>query len=335
MNFICFDLEGPLSPEDNAYNIMRLFHNGGRIFEILSHYDDLLSIDKTVGWRKKYEAGDTLALIIPFLVYHGISTDDIKKVAKRATLVDGARELIAQLKARGWWVGDLTTSYEHYGYTITERIGIPWPNVACTRVPIALDYCHSILSDADRSKVENVQRDLMSLRPGKNDAEIRKRLDFFFGVELRGTVLGQAVEMVRPLGGKRKVDMLRQFAKRAELSLAQVIVVGDSITDAKMLRAVHRAGGLAIAFNANEYALPYATMGLASTNLGDLRVALYAWEEGGRQAVEKVVKEIERAGSKGERNHFHWLSGRKNLEQPLSIHKRIRGMVRRQAAKLG
>ncbi|GAI69181.1 unnamed protein product, partial [marine sediment metagenome] len=55
--------------------------------------------------------------------------------------------------------------------------------------------------------------------------------------------------------------------------------------DFKMLRAVNKAGGLAIAFNANEYALPYSTMGLASTSLDDLWIALKAWEKGGFQAV--------------------------------------------------
>ena len=37
-----------------------------------------------------------------------------------------------------------------------------------------------------------------------------------------------------------------------------------------MLQAVNKAGGLAIAFNANEYALKYATMSLASVRLDDV-----------------------------------------------------------------
>jgi energy-converting hydrogenase A subunit R len=117
--------------------------------------------------------------------------------------------------------------------------------------------------------------------------------------------------------------------------LAQVVVVGDSITDARMLEAVNSGGGLAIAFNANEYALPYATMGLASTNLSDLKVALDAWEEGGRNAVEKMVRKKEGAGGVGDRGDFQWLKGRTNLEEPLQIHKRIRRIVREEAGKLG
>ena len=71
MNFICFDLEGPLSPQDNAYELMRLFPNGGKIFEVISRYDDLLTLEE----REDYEPGDTLALIVPFLLLHNISED--------------------------------------------------------------------------------------------------------------------------------------------------------------------------------------------------------------------------------------------------------------------
>ncbi len=40
-NFIWFDLEGPLSPQDNAYELMKLFPSGNKIFEIISRYDEL------------------------------------------------------------------------------------------------------------------------------------------------------------------------------------------------------------------------------------------------------------------------------------------------------
>jgi predicted HAD superfamily phosphohydrolase len=102
-----------------------------------------------------------------------------------------------------------------------------------------------------------------------------------------------------------------------------------------MLQAVNTVSGLAIAFNANEYALPYATMGLASTNLDDLWVALEAWERGKRQAVEWVVREKEKNGGKDDREHFHWLAEAQGISQTLEIHKRIRRLVRAEAAKLG
>ena len=109
----------------------------------------------------------------------------------------------------------------------------------------------------------------------------------------------------------------------------------DSITDYKMLQAVEKAGGLAIAFNSNEYALPYATMSLASTSINDLMEVSAAWQKGGRREVEKKVKEKENIGGRGDRDHFHWLSGRKDIDEVIDVHKRIRRLVREEAGKLG
>ena len=113
------------------------------------------------------------------------------------------------------------------------------------------------------------------------------------------------------------------------------MVVGDSITDSRMLEAVEQAGGLAIAFNANEYALPYSTMGLTSTLISDLTEVLQAWQKGQRKGVEKIVKEKEKTGGVGDRGYFHWLSGRKNIDEVIKLHKRMRRLARGEAGKLG
>jgi predicted HAD superfamily phosphohydrolase len=102
-----------------------------------------------------------------------------------------------------------------------------------------------------------------------------------------------------------------------------------------MLQAVDDAGGLAIAFNANKYALPYATMSLASTSIHDLTDIMVEWSAGYRKKVEKTVRDRERSGGSGDRGHFHWLAGRENRDEVVEIHRRIRKLVREEAGKLG
>jgi energy-converting hydrogenase A subunit R len=147
--------------------------------------------------------------------------------------------------------------------------------------------------------------------------------------------LGKAISQVKPVGGRRKVDALNKFADKYSQPLSGWVVVGDSITDFRMLQAVESAGGLAIAFNANEYALPYATMGLASTFISDLTDVLAAWKKGQRKDVEWLVKERERLGGKDDRGYCHWLSGREDIDEVIQIHKKIRRLVREEAGKLG
>ncbi len=326
--FICFDLEGPLSPQDNAYELMKLFPQGDRVFEAISRYDDLLTLEE----REGYEPGDTLALIVPFLLYHGIGEASIRSLAQTAKLVEGAKELISRLHSRNWRVFCISTSYEQYAFTITQRVGIAQKGVACTFFP--LDRYARVLCKEDLLRVEKAEKEILSL-PSNDDEQMKHYLDHFFWSELPSTELGKIMKEVKPVGGRRKVEALTKFAQDCGQSLSNFVAVGDSITDFKMLQAVSQAGGLAIAFNANEYALPYASLGLASTHLSDLSPILEAWEGGGKEAAKGVVKEKEKIGGARNREHFHWLEGVKDLTPILEVHRRIRRLVREEAAKLG
>jgi energy-converting hydrogenase A subunit R len=329
MNLICFDLEGPLAPQDNAYELMKLFPNGGKIFEVISRYDDLLTLEG----RPDYEPGDTLALIIPFLAYHGIEEEQIAAMGQKAGLTPGATTLISKLKSRGWYIFCISTSYEQYAFPITQRLGIPSDNVACTSFPLA--QIRKLLSQNEFALLKQTEQEIVNLNPLTDDTRIKEYLDYFYWQKLPKTRWGRIIGQVKPVGGRRKVEALENFSTRMGKPLSGWMVVGDSITDFKMLRAVNKAGGLAIAFNANEYALPYSTVGLASVSLYDLWIVLEAWEKGDREDVKRVVKEMEKVGGAGDRGWLHWLDGTKDITPALEIHKRIRRLVREEAGKLG
>jgi len=328
-NFICFDLEGPLSPQDNAYELMKLFPNGDKIFEVISRYDDLLALEE----REDYEPGDTLALIVPFLVLHDISENDIAALATKARLTGGAAELVSWLQSKSWKVFCISTSYEQYAIHITQKLGVYAHNVACTSFP--LDRFRATLGKEDSALLRQAEQDILTMSPVDDDDRIKQRLDYFFWERLPTTNLGTAIKEVKPVGGRRKVAALNKFADTYEQPLSKWVVIGDSITDFKMLQAVEEAGGLAIAFNANEYALPYATMSLASTSISDLMEVSEAWQKGGRKGVEKIVKEKEEIGGTGDGGYFHWLSGSKDIDEVIKVHQRIRRLVRQEAGKLG
>ncbi len=329
MNFICFDLEGPLSPQDNAYELMKLFPNGDKIFEVISRYDDLLALEG----REDYEPGDTLALIVPFLVLHNISESDITALATKASLAGGAAELVSRLQSKSWRVFCISTSYEQYAIHVTHKLGIYAHNIACTSFP--LDRFRATLGKEDSALLQQTEQDILTMSPVDDDDRIKQRLDYFFWEKLPTTDLGMAIKEVKPIGGRRKVTALNKFADTYEQPLSKWVVIGDSITDFRMLQAVEEAGGLAIAFNANEYALPYATMSLASTSISDLMEVSEAWQKDGRKGAEKKVREREKIGGTGDRGSLHWLSGSKDIGEVIEVHRRIRRLVREEAGKLG
>jgi len=235
--FIAFDLEGPLSPRDNAYELMKLFPNGDRIFEVISRYDDLLTLEE----REGYEPGDTLALIVPFLVLHNIAEADIARLAAEARLTGGAEKLVAWLQYKIWKVFCITTTYEQYADHLTHRLGIFTHNVACTSFP--LDKLHTKLDKADYQLLEKAEKDILTMQPVADDDRIKRSLDNFFWEKLPATNLGATIQQVKPVGGRRKVAALNKFADKYDQPLSNWVVVGDSIPISECSRQWNRPGG--------------------------------------------------------------------------------------------
>ena len=321
MPFIGFDLEGPLSPNDNAYELMGLFPDGNRIFEVISRYDDLLALEG----REGYEPGDTLSLILPFLLRHGIARSRIEALAEKAGLLAGAAETVSRLHAAGWGIGLITTTYQPYALALARRTGIPSERVAGTPFP---PEAEAGLPPGLEAQVALLEAELAPLRPEADDPIIKDRLDAFFWKLLPTTPLAPLMRRVKAVGGRRKVEALRSLTP---LQLSETVAVGDSITDCRMLETVNREGGLAVAFNANQYALLYATCGLASTHISDILPLLEAWRQGGRGAARQWVSAHE---GTHHRDRLHWLDGG-GWEEALPVHKELRNLVRAGAAKLG
>lgn len=328
MKYICFDLEGPLSPQDNAYDLMKLFPDGDKIFETISRYDDILTIEK----KENYEPGDTLALIIPFLAYHNINEQDVISFASEATLTGGAGDLVSYLNSQGWKVFCISTSYKPYALTITDRLEISASNTACTEFPV--EQLSSSFSVSDFEPVKEIESRIKNCMD-IDDKWIKDNLDKFYWQQLLKTKFGNVLDLVKPVGGQKKVNALIKFCDRENVSLSDFVAIGDSITDYKMLQKVNEQKGLAIAFNGNEFVLPYATIGLASLNIFDLKPLLDIWQTLGRTGVKDWVLNYKTDSSDNNRNNFKWLHGEKDINEYLQIHRNMRKLVREDAAKLG
>jgi energy-converting hydrogenase A subunit R len=321
-NLICFGLEGTLSPQSSARELVKLFPDGERFFEVISRYDALLTLEG----RDDYEPGDTLVLILPFLILHGVSEGDIAGLAANASFVSGAEELVSWLQSRGWKVFCITTAYEPYAQHLTHKLGIYAHNLACTSLP--WDKLRLTLAEKELTLIKQAEADILSMKPVSDDDRIKQRLDSFFWETLPATGLGEIMREVKPVGGRRKLEALNGFGDKYDQPLADWVVVGDSITDFRMLEAVDTAGGLAIAFNASEHALPYATMGLAATSISHLAEVLEAWRKSQRRGVEKLVRGKEKGGGSDDKGYFHWLAGRNGIDEVIEIHKKIKRLVR-------
>ncbi|RZN33442.1 MAG: hypothetical protein EFT35_10685 [Methanophagales archaeon ANME-1-THS] len=281
---ICFDLEGPLSPQDNAYEVMKLIgKEGALIFEVISRYDDIIALEG----RQGYEPGDTLALIVPFLLAHSITEADISRVSARAKLVEGAEYLFERLRAATWDIYIISTSYEPHAYTIGRQLGVPEDHIICTNLNLAEKK--RMLRDQVFAALRDAEHELLDLHADleTNSDRIKTRLDKLFFEQL--PALGYYIFSTRVIGGARKAEAIRAIAQKKGLAIQDIIAVGDSITDFKMLQEVATHGGVAVVFNGNQYAVPYANIGLASVDIRFLYLLCEAFARGGKSAVMELV----------------------------------------------
>jgi len=344
---ICFDLEGPLSPQDNAYEVMKLIGaEGASIFEVISRYDDIISLEG----REGYEPGDTLALIVPFFLLHDITEDDIRRVSALAKIVKGAEYLFKRLYAEDWDIYIISTSYAQHAYNIGNKLGVPGDHIKCTC--LSLKNLRKVLSKSYLRTVKKAEDEILAfyseIVSGDTDIEekrIVKLLDDFFFKQL--PVLGFDVFTTRVMGGERKAEAIRAIVQEKDIALDDLIVVGDSITDYRMLKEVAAHGGVAVVFNGNEYAIPYANVGLASADIQSLYLVCDAFERGGKREVMDVVRnsedgqrdfEDDLANKNLSISYFHNLEDadqRRRVQEIIRIHKHFRMQVREDAGKLG
>lgn len=333
MRVACFDLEGPLSPQDNAYESLGLVEDGHKVFEVISRYDDLLVLEG----HEDYEAGDTLALIVPFLAHGRITLQKIKQVSRTAGLVSGAMDLIRALRATGFEVFIISTSYDPHALAMGRRLSVTKDHVHSTLLDPSL--LETTLTQREESLIsrskEVIVRELYSndLERGTKDAEIKRHLDQFYWQDLPTTRFGVIINKIAVRGGRRKAWALEQISRRKKVSLRDLLFVGDSITDVRACQLVEVMGGLAIAFNGNQFILPHATVGVASDSLMDILPVVEAWGQHGRFGAKEWVNKR----GKPTRDVYSWLPGvgTEALRLVAEQHARSRRHVRADAAKLG
>lgn len=336
MRVAAFDLEGPLSTQDNAYEVASLLPDGKRLFERLSRYDDRLALRG----REGHEAGDTLSLVVPFLVAGEVTDEDVREVSSRARLVRGAPELVRHLSS-DWAVYVISTSYRHHALAVASELGLGPGEVRCTSLDL----------EGLRSEVDEDFFELVGGRRGELLDADYEALDRFFFEELPDTGYGDPYERVEVVGGGRKAEALGEILEKEGVGIEGALVVGDSITDREMLGLASEGGGLSLVFNGNRYALEAGDYGIASTDLrlvrafSDLdepeRVA-GAWEsrrDEFMRSPETVAGEFMPEDlpsvlrTLGRFPYVHRIGG--NFDRLEEIHLRFREMVRGEAAKLG
>ena len=125
------DGEGPIVFKDLAADMTERVVPG--FFKVLSFYDDYLA---EIG-REGYQAGDTLALVVPHFLAHGVTDEDITEEAKDAQVCKGVKEYVDGLKKDGWEIRIISTAYSQMWELVGDYLGISMDKIACTELNLA------------------------------------------------------------------------------------------------------------------------------------------------------------------------------------------------------
>jgi len=267
------DCEGPISKNDNAFEITSHFvPNGDKLFAVISRYDDVLAdVIKKLG----YKAGYTLKLILPFLKAYDVTDQKMREFsAQNLILIPNVKDTLQYVRkiAHAFIV---STSYEHYIEALCQAINFPYENTYCTKVNI--DKYH--MTAGEKNSLKGLAREIRQMpvvempsgAKSLNDfseecRKIIRRLGEIFWKEIANMESGKIFYEVNPVGGEWKADAVKDAAERAGADLSSVMYVGDSITDVEVFKLVKEDNGLTVSFNGNQYAVRNAEIAVLSEN---------------------------------------------------------------------
>jgi energy-converting hydrogenase A subunit R len=275
------DCEGPISKNDNAFELAANFiPNGDSFFTNVSKYDDVLA---DILHKPGYSAGSTLKLILPFFKAYGITDHQMEEFsAQNILLIANAQTTLHYVQG----IADafiVSTSYEHYIRALCTVIDFPYKNTYCTKV--SLDKIAITPQEKERLKAmaqEISQMHLIDIPSGattlqdfsNGDQAVIQRLDEIFWSDVPKMFVGKFLTDVVTVGGAQKAEAVLDAAKSLGVRLADVMYVGDSITDVEAFKLVRNGGGLAVSFNGNSYAVRNAEVAVFSES--NLVIALVA-----------------------------------------------------------
>ena len=299
------DCEGPISKNDNAFEVTSYFvPNGNKLFTVISRYDDVLAdILKKPG----YKAGDTLKLIIPFLKAYGVTDRKMQEFsAQSLVLIQNVKDTLQYVRriAHAFIV---STSYEHYIKALCQALKFPHEDTYCTEV--SMDKYR--ITEEEKNKLKELAREISQMPiieipseakslndfPEKHRKPIQ-RLDEIFWKEIANMESGKIFHEVNPIGGREKADAVKDAAERVGIDLGDIMYVGDSITDVEAFRLVKENGGLVVSFNGNQYAIKNAEIAVLSENSIVTAIIADVFCRFGKQETISLVEDWNREGLK-------------------------------------
>ena len=273
------DCEGPLTLNDNAYELSAHFiEDGGELFKILSLYDDYLA---DVVKKENYKVGNTLKFILPFFVCENLKNRDLVDFSQNNIYaVRDSKFLLKYLNgAMNTYI--VSTSYGQYIEALSNYMDFPFENTFYTKV----DVDALALDDDEMEKIRQFKQKILD---NPQDYEL---FDEIFYSEIPKMSIYEAIGKIDVVGGEGKREAIDEIIGRDNINVVEILYIGDSITDVEPLEFARKNDGISISFNGNEYPLKVAEIAIVSPSAITTCVIANVYADNDKQSVLEFINE--------------------------------------------
>ena len=273
------DCEGPLTLNDNAYEMAAEFiENGGELFKILSLYDDYL-VD--VVKMPDYKAGNTLKLILPFFVVENLTNSDFIDFSKNNIYAVRDSKFLLNYLKEAMNIYIVSTSYGQYIEAVSDYMDVPFENTFYTNVDID---CLELTPD-EIQKVTEFKGLIL-----ENPDDYKMFDDIFFN-QIAKMGIYEKIKDIKVVGGQGKKLAIDDIIKRDSINTDELLYIGDSITDVEPLEFARKNNGISISFNGNEYPLKVAEIAIVSPSALTTAVIANVYAKNDKDKVLEFIKD--------------------------------------------
>lgn len=272
------DCEGPLTLNDNAYELADYFiPDGGELFKTLSLYDDYL-VD--IVEKEGYKAGNTLKLILPFLLNAGVTNDDMVEFSRNnISVLKDSKELLNHIKKMmNHYI--VSTSYGQYIEALSDYMDFPFENTFYTSVDVDVD-----MSNEEKVSIEKFKNQILE---NPKDYDL---FDKIFFEEIPKMSFYDSIKDVEVVGGEGKKKAIEKIISDKNIDKNQIFYIGDSITDVEPLKFAKNNNGISVSFNGNRYSINAAEIAIISESAIPSLLIADIYNENDKEEVLKFIEE--------------------------------------------
>jgi predicted HAD superfamily phosphohydrolase len=295
----------------------RFIRNGGKLLDVLTAYENILSYGLD---REDRGSGDSIRTMIPMLKANGVTDSSMYRFfVDDMALTPGSGVIRHMNDTMSTMI--LSEYYEHHSMALCDALNLPSDSIKSTEVSFdSLDIekkeakrFREFASDIAKLDVPKITSndDMMFL--DNKDQMVIETIDELLE-KIDGTDIMQKAGSIDPVGSKGKAFSVMDMRRRTDVDLDCTAYIGNNATDYPAMDVIRSNEGLSLSFNGDGYAVRGSNVAVMSPNSIVAAVIVSEFYAGGIEGVYSMISSWERDKlAKRERADRHLVNAMLNM----------------------